>query len=520
MTRLLGLETEYGLDIDGIEPGQMIAESREVVLCCPQPYFDKWDYAHEDPRRDIRGYRVKRLRRPASEVEYASADPRFRSISEEHADRILPCAARLYNDHGHPEFSTPECVSLQDLVRYDRAGERIVRQCAAFYTQRTGRATRIVKNNTDFHGSSYGSHESYLVTRTIPADTLIAALAPFLATRQIFAGAGKVGHDVRRHRGSSYQISQRAEYIDTVASVDTLTRRALVNTRDEPHADENLYRRLHIIVGDANMSEWATAMKVGSLALVLDALEAGWTPPFTLTDPVAAVRAIAMDPSLGALLPVDAVHRSGSHPSAMSAIEIQRAYRDAAGECSSDLPERDWVLSEWTEALDDLMEDPERCGDRIDWIAKRRMIQLFEEHTDGQADPQGALQSVDLAYHDTDPAEGLYHALEDEGAIRRVVADDAIEQALREPPIATRAFVRGHFVSHHRDRMIAASWSEIAFRSEDGARVFDMSGLVDGSLEPMNRDLAAACSLADTERALRRYRATGTRIEGTKQDQE
>ena len=206
------------------------------------------------------------------------------------SDRVLINGARLYNDHGHPEYATPECLSLRELVAHERAGERIVLECARAHAERLGVPVRIYKNNTDFHGMSYGSHESYLFAREVPFERLQTGLIPFLVTRQIYAGAGKVGIEPPETGGALFQLSQRADFCAEEASVDTLYRRPILNTRDEPHADPRRHRRLHIICGDANLSPFALWLKVGATALVLSLLEKGWQPPFALRKPVDAIK--------------------------------------------------------------------------------------------------------------------------------------------------------------------------------------------------------------------------------------
>ena len=257
--------------------------------------------------------------------------------------------ARLYNDHTHPEFSTPECYSLRDLVAVDRAGERILLQCARQRTEDRDRGVvRLYKNNTDFEGHSYGCHENFLLSRDMPFQQVINGLLPFVVTRQIFAGAGKVGIEQdTRARAATYQLAQRADFFEVIASVDTMHRRPLVNTRDEPHADPALYRRLHLIIGDANMCEYATALKVGTASLVLDLLEAGALPAFALADPIGALKAISRDESRQW-----PVALSGGDSS--SALEIQTAIMAAARIFQGRDAETDWVLAAWRDVLESL----------------------------------------------------------------------------------------------------------------------------------------------------------------------
>jgi len=505
MSRLIGTETEYGIWADGLDPHDMIEVSREIVRRFQGPAITSWNYGFEVPRRDLRGFTAKELRRDPDDAAFDATGPKYASLAEEHADHVLANGARLYNDHAHPEYSTPECTRLADLVAHDKAGERIVLECARTFGAEKNIEVAVYKNNTDFHGASYGAHESLLLSRDVPADDLIAILAPFLATRQVFAGAGKVGSDRKPSSGDIYQISQRAEFVDVLASVDTLHQRPLVNTRDEPHASEDRYRRLHVIVGDANMSEWATAMKIGTLALVLDLAESGWRAPLELADPVGAVRAIALDPTLRARVSVRRRAGGASIQSEMTATEIQRVYLRAAESAPSALPDRDWVLASWNRVLDDLERAPERAADRVDWVAKLRLLGDYRRAM-GPEVSCAALQSIDLAYHDIRPERGLYHLLSDSGSTQRVVTDRAIERAMLEAPRATRAFVRGHFVMRHSESVSAIGWNGIAFRHGDEEMVFDMNSLVDGTLGRLNDELRKATTLDQTAAVLRRYR--------------
>jgi proteasome accessory factor A len=289
--RLFGLETEYGIQVDEVEGEvDVVLESMELVRCyAREDFVARWDYTAENPRRDVRGFEVAQLLNDQDEAAQLKRDrQRPLSLAELKSDLVLTNGARFYNDHTHPEYSTPECASLWDLLAQERAGEEILRQCARRRTAARGRGVvRLYKNNTDFAGHSYGCHENYLIGRGMPFAEVVAGLVPFLVTRQIFAGAGKVGveGDVPGP-AAAFQLSQRADFFETLAGVDTMVRRPLVNTRDEPHADPTRYRRLHLILGDANMAEHAAALKLGTTLLVLDLLEQGLLPGLALADPV------------------------------------------------------------------------------------------------------------------------------------------------------------------------------------------------------------------------------------------
>ncbi|MDH4344576.1 MAG: proteasome accessory factor PafA2 family protein, partial [Nitrospira sp.] len=319
--RLFGIETEYGITRDDVPEVDPVVESMELVRAHLDASFERrWDYAGEDPHEDARGFRASGLQQDREEDEFAQRDAhRPFSFHDMKSDLVLPNGARFYNDHTHPEYSTPECRTLRDLLAQDRAGERIVLRAA----ERRNRALggphlRLYKNNTDFHGHSYGCHDNYLVSRAVPFPDLVAGLMPFLVSRQVIAGAGKVGTEAQEsgHVPGWYQLSQRADFMEAELGVDTMHNRPILNTRDEPHADRRKYRRLHLIIGDANMCEYATALKVGTTRLVLDLIERGAMPHIELDQPVAAVKQLSRDPDLKAVVRLKDGRR-------LSAVELQ-----------------------------------------------------------------------------------------------------------------------------------------------------------------------------------------------------
>ena len=262
--RLFGLETEYGITRDDLAEVDPVVESMELVRAHLTASFERrWDYAGEDPHEDARGFRVSGLAQDKEEDEFTARDAhRPFSFHDMKSDLVLPNGARFYNDHTHPEYSTPECRALRDLLAQDRAGERIV-QWAADRRNKSlgGEHVQLYKNNTDFHGHSYGCHDNYLVPRSIVFPRLVAGLLPFVVSRQLIAGAGKTGIEAQESGfvPGHFQLSQRADFVETELSVDTMHNRPILNTRDEPHADPKKFRRLHLIIGDANMCEYATA---------------------------------------------------------------------------------------------------------------------------------------------------------------------------------------------------------------------------------------------------------------------
>ncbi len=462
MNSLFGIETEYGIAVEDADATHLVAESREVVKSYAGRYASPWNYRAEDPRNDVRGFHVEKLSQDPTDAQFDKPADRAQTPSEDRCDRVLPNGARLYNDHGHPEYSTPECTDLRSLVAHDKAGERIVLECAKRRAEVLGKSIEIFKNNTDFHGASYGTHESYLLRRGVAWDDVVHNLAPFLATRIIYAGAGKVGTEDKGAPPCPYQLSQRADFFSVLQSVDTLHNRPLVNTRDETHGDARRFRRLHVIAGDANMSEYATALRVGATNLVAALIESGWQTPVALRDPVRAIKHVSRDQTYKWMIET-------TDNDSISAVDVQRAYLRACREL--ELPGSEWVLNEWEETLDALADDPMNLHDRLDWVAKKSLLDDFaaSEELDWTRDA-ATLQSLDLAYHNVDPEAGLYYGLVEAGAMTTLVDETEIEAALCDPPAQTRAALRGLLVRRYADKIKSVSWGGLAVE-EHGERI-------------------------------------------------
>jgi len=470
MKRVFGLETEYGITLSGADTVDVVAESIELVRrYTEQGALMKWDYDLEDPHLDARGFRARELLQDTDESAYYEIDKRRPlSFEEIKSDLVLSNGARFYNDHAHPEYSTPECTTLRQIVAQDKAGERILAECARRRNQKlpSGYEVRLYKNNTDFSGHSYGCHDNYLMSREIAWDQIVAGILPFLVTRQIFAGAGKMG--VEAESGQSepgiYQISQRADFFSVVVSIDTMNRRPLINTRDEPHVDASRYRRFHVILGDSNMSEWSTAMKIGTTALVLDLIERGEAPHLEIAQPVDANKSISRDQTYDWIIEL----KDGRK---ISAIDVQRIYLRAASrlgppskgqDVAASEEERVWILREWENVLNDLERDAMSARDRVDWAAKKFLLDaLQEEEKLSWSDPW--LQSIDLEYHNLDLDRGLYYEVLRKGLMRRVTTEDEIKSAIFNPPETTRAFFRGRTVARFNDAISSIQWDEIVF---------------------------------------------------------
>jgi Pup amidohydrolase len=475
--RLFGIETEYGIGRQDQDDIDTVVESMELVRAYLKgPFERRWDYGGEDPHEDARGFRVPGLAQDEEEDQFARLDAhRPFSFHEMKSDLVLTNGARFYNDHTHPEYSTPECRTLKQLLAQDRAGERIVQRAADRRNEQLGHpAVQLYKNNTDFHGHSYGCHDNYLVARGLPFPQLVNGLLPFLVSRQVIGGAGKVGIEAQESGfvPGVYQLSQRADFMETELSVDTMHNRPILNTRDEPHADAKRYRRLHLILGDANMCEYATALKVGTTQLVLELIGRGAAPVLELDQPVSAVKQISRDPDLKAAVRL----KDGRH---LSGLDIQEAYCDTARRELSGLDaETDWILQEWTATLQLLLQDRGRLVGKLDWVTKQWLLETFvrQEQIEWN-DPW--LASLDLEYHNVNPERGLHRCLEAEGKVWRLTTDDDIEQATYAGPPDTRGGLRGLCVRRFSDRISQMQWERIRFSGGWRSQTLEMGDLFD-----------------------------------------
>jgi proteasome accessory factor A len=365
---------------------------------------------------------------------------------------FLENGARLYLDVGsHPEYATPECDSIEDLVAHDKAGERVLEQLVGSAEGRLREegirgVVYLFKNNTDSAGNSYGCHENYLTERRDDFAHYAEVLIPFLVSRQIYAGAGKV---LQTARGAIYCISQRAEHIWEGVSSATTRSRPIINTRDEPHADAEYYRRLHVIVGDSNMSEYATFLKVGTTSILLRMLEdpSVVLRDMTLENPIRAIREISHDTSLKRRVRL----ANGREASALEiqSIYLERAkrYRDLKGLS----PMEDRALDMWEHCVTGLASDPWSMERECDWVIKHHLIERYRERNQlALGHPKVAL--IDLQYHDVNTERGLFYKLQRAGLVERVTTDEAIATAVDNPPQTTRAKLRGDFIRRAKER--------------------------------------------------------------------
>lgn len=448
--RILGTETEFGVaakDPDALDP-----VSNSILLINSYPSLPSpqalWDYENENPLLDARGFEA--------DGERERPGPEYNRL----LNKVLANGGRLYVDGAHPEYSTPECTNARDLVAYERAGERIMDLCREVASRLKGESDRfsIYKNNTDGKGNSYGYHENYLVGRQLAFDRLVAQLVPFLVTRQIFAGSGKVGSENKTDY-VPYQISQRSDFFEVLVDLNTMVKRPIINTRDEPHADPTRYRRLHVIVGDANMSEVSTYLKVGTMALVLGMIEDGTeVDDVHLENPVLAIKEVSRDVDLKRGLRL-------ANGKQLTAIEIQRRYQEAAEKhYQNDLsdPVVKDVLVRWRHVLDRLEEDPMKLSGKLDWVIKKDLMESYMKRKGCDwTDPR--ISMMDLQYHDVRMDKGLYYTLEQKGYVERVVSPQELSHAMEYPPPDTRAYFRGMCVKKFAKEVYGASWSSVLF---------------------------------------------------------
>src|SRR5512136_1996244 len=381
---------------------------------------------------------------------------------------FLRNGGRLYQDTGcHPEYATPECDNALDLTLHDKAGERIVEELLLTAEQKLRENgidcdIFIFKNNTDSVGNTYGCHENYLVERTVNFHKLAELLIPFLVTRQVFAGAGKV---LKTRLGNHYYIAQRAQHIYQEISGATTSSRGIINTRDEPHADEERYRRLHVIVGDSNMSEVSTYLKVGTTALVLAMVEDGaLRRDLALEDPVRAIKEISHDTTCTRKVRL----KRGKE---FSAIELQREYLDLARAYYATVeqsPQVTDLLERWERVLAQLAEEPRQCARELDWVIKQELIASYMSRKEVGFDDQ-RISMLDLQYHDLRLDKGLYYRLEREGYVERLLTDEEIDRATSAPPTDTRAYFRGMCLQKFPKHVYGASWTSVLLDTGDAS---------------------------------------------------
>jgi Pup amidohydrolase len=455
--RVMGTETEYGISVSGQPNANPMLASSQIVNAYANATVRarraRWDFEEESPLRDARGFDMSRQ----------VADPS--QLTDEDlglANVILTNGARLYVDHAHPEYSTPECRTPRDVVVWDKAGELLMvdasERAAAIPNTRP---ILLYKNNTDNKGASYGAHENYLMRRQTPFGDIVRHITPFFVSRQVITGAGRVGvgQDGSQH---GFQISQRADYFEVEVGLETTLKRPIVNTRDEPHADPDKYRRLHVIIGDANLSEISTYLKIGMTSLVLAMIEDRFlSVDLTLAKPVRSLHEVSHDPSLQQTVELKDGRR-------MTAVQIQLEYLEQARKYvedryGSDADEQTVdILNRWESVLTRLERDPMECKRELDWVAKLALLESYRER-DGLEWDHPKLHLIDLQYADIRPDKGLYHRLVRMGKVDRLVGQEEVRRAVDHPPTDTRAYFRGRCLQKYADQVAAASWDSVIF---------------------------------------------------------
>jgi proteasome accessory factor A len=431
--KVMGSEIEYGITVKGDPDFDPISSCVLLVNAFREDHAGDilWDYDQENPLAD---------------------------------NKTLINGARYYVDHAHPEYSCPEVTNPRDLVIHEKAGERILeasrREANALLP--AGTQMLLYKNNSDRKGNSYGAHENYLMDRRTSFKQVVEHLMPFFVTRQVYCGAGKVASENRNPR-CDYQISQRADFFETEVALDTMVKRPIINTRDEPHADREKYRRLHVIVGDANLSEYTIYLRSGTAAIVLSMIEDGAIGKnLTVRDPVRAIKEVSHDPTCSRKIQLD----SGK---SFTAVELQREYLEMAQQYLSQRRSEAWeedVLEKWAEVLDALERDPMELHTRIDWVMKMALIEGFMERK-GLDWNAAQVQMLDLQYHDLRPDKGLYYMLERQGRAERVATDEEIVVAINHPPEDTRAYFRGECLRRYGPAVFGVNWDSISFSVND-----------------------------------------------------
>ena len=384
--KVLGIETEYG--VTGGPDSDPILASTHLVNALAQAGESRvnWDFGGESPAHDARMIPLLTSVAPLIETQVANT--------------VLSNGARFYVDHAHPEYSSPECRTPMDATLFDHAGELVLREAMSIANNYLAPedAITVYKNNSDGKGNSYGTHENYLVDRSIEFTELVRALTPHFVSRQVICGAGKVGYETEYMETirPRFQLAQRSEFFEALVGLETTVKRPIINTRDEPHGDPERFRRLHVIIGDANMSEVGTLVKLGSTALLLAITE----------DRGSAV----------------------------------------------------FILTQWREMLDGVRDDRTSVADRVDWVAKLRLVDgMRDRHNLAEDDPR--LSLIDLQYHDIRPAKSLAHRV----GLRRLFTDDQLAGAVATPPLDTRAYFRGRCVSKYPKNVVAANWDSLVF---------------------------------------------------------
>lgn len=471
--RVMGVETEYGISVPGRPDANPMLASGQVVLAYAGALGHRsrraiWDYAGESPLADARGFEMSRTRaHPSQLTDELADDPTMANV-------VLTNGARLYVDHAHPEYSAPEVTTPRDALTWDRAGELVMLRSVELLAEAAeaglGDPVNLYKNNTDGKGSSYGTHENYLLSRATPFGDVVVGLTPFFVARQILCGAGRVG--IGQHSATAgFQLSSRADFFEAEVGLETTFRRPVINTRDEPHATPERYRRLHVIIGDANHCDVAGLLKLGTTSLVLAVIEegarvlgpavgaAGGLGDLRVAEPLRALRDVSHDPTLTASITLADGRRLTGLQLLWSYYERVQAFLAArdGGEVDAETAE---VLLRWEDVLRRLETDVLSARDQLDWVAKLALLQGYRDR-DELPWSHPRLAAIDIQWSDVRPGKGLARTLEARGRIERLTDPTAVGAAVNDPPEDTRAWFRGECVRRYPHALAAASWDSV-----------------------------------------------------------
>ncbi|KAA8822106.1 depupylase/deamidase Dop [Bifidobacterium vespertilionis] len=493
--RIMGTETEYSVSLAAPGHYNPVQLSFDVVdgASTPETRHIRWDYRQEDPVNDMRGHRLERA---AARPDMLTDAPQLNITNV-----IAANGARIYVDHAHPEYSAPETRDPFDAVAWDHAGDRIMQVAAERASVAAGRPIALHRNNVDGKGACWGTHENYLMERSVPFDDVIALMTPHFVSRQIYAGSGRVGLG-ERSEGVGYQLSQRADYVHAKVGLQTTFDRPIINTRDEPHASSDRYRRLHVIVGDANRMEVPQVLKLGVTSMLLWLLEhadeAGYDlksleNDLALADPVAAMHAVSHDLTLCAPL---TLANGGTTTAWLMQVRLRAAvYEATAVVHGTDTrgepawPDRSTasVMAMWGQALADVAairhaNDDGRLGmkaeaSRVEWLAKWQLLERLRRKIGGDWD-DARLRAFDLGWAALDPRTSIYAKVEPR--TERALDPGAVDHAVAEAPADTRAWLRANLIRRFPDEVAAASWTHVSVRgemtgSEPGSNLFDFA---------------------------------------------
>ena len=449
----MGLENEYG--ISSQKSTDPVTLSNRIVLAYARYVYPnkniRWDYDLETPLHDERGFDLSR-----SEVHESLLTDEDQNIP----NLVLPNGARFYVDHAHPEYSSPEVLSPLEIVKWDLAGEQIMKKAceldALIYPEDK---IRIFKNNVDNKGASYGTHENYIAKRSTDFNKLISGLTPHFISRQIYCGAGRVGIG-QNSEVSGFQISQRADYIEAQVGLETTLRRPIINTRDEPHADPKTYRRLHVINGDANMSDFATLLKVGVTSIIIKMIEEDFlnATDIQIINPVEVIKNISHDIKLEQVYETTNLRK-------VSAVDMQEWYLeksiDFLEKWGSD-KETDHVIELWEQTLNMLKNDRDSLKNKVDWIAKYELVNKYMDKNDLEIDDP-LIKSLDFKYSEITSSDGIGQILKKNNLLSSFFSVAEVDDAVLNPPISTRAWLRGRVLSKYSESISAASWDSLIF---------------------------------------------------------